>query len=198
MQGNCADPFPTESTLGLQDTPDRIDAPPLVPQKPGQCLLLFTINNVRGHWSAITLPGKTGVHPVWLDNLYVRTRGAFAPADTISADRGAWMTNVTVQGSSQVGPAAVWINNAAGMYAEGAKRNTEPFLIWRMHALPPRLRLRSSQTHDHKHQGGVGVGPAPNPATSSHPQCVIAAPACACVHLPSELPCASRHGGLHL
>lgn len=142
MQGNCADPFPPEAALGLANVrADGTTPPPLLPQKPGQCLLLFTVAaDARGHWVGLSLPGTDGVPPMWLDNLYVRTRHRAAPADAIIADRAAWMTNVTLQGNAQEGPAALWINSAhKGVFARGAARAPRTH-AWRPARMPGGVR----------------------------------------------------------
>jgi hypothetical protein len=116
MQGNCAAPFPTAREW-------HVDAfePPLLPQKPGQCLLLLDTSEVhpgRGAYHELFIHDD-GLDPLLLlEGLYLRSRGEPPLLDCLYAGHDTWLSNVTLQGSRSAGPAAV--GTQAQLHAEGA------------------------------------------------------------------------------
>jgi hypothetical protein len=93
----------------------------LLPAKAGQCLILLSPadpeHKPEMRWAGFSIVDhKT---PLWLDNLYIRTLAFEWQGDAVVAHRGAWMTNVTIQGSLQDGKSALWVRGSTGVYAEG-------------------------------------------------------------------------------
>eukprot|EP00892_Ulva_mutabilis_P005951 jgi/Ulvmu1/3728/UM173_0001.1 len=115
IQGNCTQP-PPEALLAraglLPDSPDAAIAAKMRPLKPGQCLLLSDAN---------VLYARNG--RLWLSNVYIRmrtterTRTAALHPSLISvtdAPSGRlYMTNVTLQGSSNFPSTGLYITSAA-------------------------------------------------------------------------------------
>lgn len=130
LQGNCDSPFPDSVTSGLEGAP-------MLPQRPGQCLLTF--DNIF-----IAAQSSTG-KKLWMDSLYLRdSRGKVnststgdsgqiivmlasgkkydeAPATTA---RKLYLTNVTVQGNGVDGSRGLY--NTGKLFAQGATRQKRP------------------------------------------------------------------------
>ena len=98
LQGNCSEPFPSNITDGL-------GGPPLLPRKPGQCLVVLFGNG-------LSVVSDTAQN-LWIDGLYLRQSPLEDPPDTestvLAIDRitfgaplqhapSVWMSNVTLQG----------------------------------------------------------------------------------------------------
>lgn len=127
MQGNCASEFPDEMTDGLEGAP-------VLPQRPGQCLMTF---------DKIFLAAQSGAgNKLWMDSLYLRdsrgqTNSSLAEdgpdSDIIvmlasgkkydewpsSTARKLYMTNVTIQGNGMDGSRGVY--NTGKMFAQGVQ-----------------------------------------------------------------------------
>jgi hypothetical protein len=118
VQGNCSEPIPEELTKNLT-------GPPLLPLKPGQCLVLLFGN-------AMQIVSETA-HNFWIDSLYLRQLPMKDPPDhettLVSVDKftsgapadtapSVWMSNVTIQGNGEGSVKAVRVSSR--LAAEGA------------------------------------------------------------------------------
>lgn len=115
MQGNCSQPYPSTNSFKTEN----LDTPYL-PQKPGQCLVLFscTIREKYCPWFHffITDPSrsqpddsKLQAAPLWFDNMSIRAMGG--GGSSIVTYRDLWMTNVTMQWSNphtSMWPGPLW------------------------------------------------------------------------------------------
>lgn len=115
VQGNCTEP-PSQALLsraGLAPGPGETStAVPLIPLKPGQCLLLT---------DSSALYVRQG--PLWVDNIYFRLRttertlsAEFEPA-LVSVTDGptgqVYLTNVTLQGSNSAASTGLYVSSSA-------------------------------------------------------------------------------------
>jgi hypothetical protein len=108
VQGNCTEaPMPTD-TLPL----DPSD-PPLLPGKPGQCVLLFGDTDVHGGQEVDLhiLESPDDASPFWMHNLHLRKTGDKLKYIFMRADRSFYMTSVVLAGNAQVGPQALRVKD---------------------------------------------------------------------------------------
>jgi hypothetical protein len=130
MQGNCSAPMPDLSSFDS-------GGPAMLPQNPGQCLIVLTAE--RG----ISIPSiSPDGRDLWMDNLYIREGDEGSIADDldqqyskplaalrwlldapVSTGPQVWFTNITVQGNGK--RPAVGLLFSTSIYVEGAARSAD-------------------------------------------------------------------------